>query len=46
MTNDLGSDDLSIKQLLIAEEKGFSTSVQIELHPRNFKALCFEGAHV
>lgn len=43
MTNDLGSDNLSLKQLLIAEEKGFSTLVQIGLHPRNFRDLCLEG---
>lgn len=42
--NDLGSNDLSIKHFLIREGKGFSTSVQIGLHPRNFRALCFEGA--
>lgn len=41
-----GSDDLSLKQLLIVEERGFSTSVHNGLHPRNFKALCFEGTHV
>jgi len=46
MSNDLESDSVSLKQLLIAEEKGFSTSVQTELHPRNFKALCFEGVQV
>lgn len=44
MTNYLRSDDLSLKQLLITEEKAFSTSVQIGLYPRNFRVLYFEGA--